>query len=398
MSTSSKTSDLLTDPQSLMLLSAAILMITANNAISPALPGLEAQFQDTPHAGLIIRFLVSAPSLTVAIFAPFTGRLVDSLGRRPILAAGAALFAFAGCAGAVLPELWMILGSRLLLGVAVAMIMTAQSALIGDRYAGGARNRFVGLQTSVRNFGGLAFILIAGQLASLSPRLPFLVYGLGALQLPLYLLVLKAPDRELAATGTTGNAGPIHWPHLLGISAAAMTTTLLFFVMPTQTAFLAQSLGLDPARSTGWVLGALMVAGGPAALGYATLVTRIGRSRVLALGYLAMAAGFALLRTGQMLPDLMIAAALIGAGYGLVTPAFLPMVLDRTHASRRGVAAGVLTTGLYFGQVLSPFVSQPVVQVFGWSVLLSGTALILLGLAAITCLMQWLPTERQRQT
>ena len=80
----------------------------------------------------------------------------------------------------VLPDLPTIFLSRLVLGIAVALIMTAQTALVGDYFSGEDRNALTGLQISARNFGGLVFISLAGWAATLSPRLPFAIYGLAA--------------------------------------------------------------------------------------------------------------------------------------------------------------------------------------------------------------------------
>ena len=117
------------DPRTYALLLAATLTVMSNATISPALPGIQEQFSSTPDAALLTRLLVTAPSLTVALLAPFAGLLADRLGRRTELLLGVALYALAGTAGFWLGNLHLILASRLLLGVAVALIMTSQTAL-----------------------------------------------------------------------------------------------------------------------------------------------------------------------------------------------------------------------------------------------------------------------------
>lgn len=368
-------STLLRDPAAISLLIAGVLLITANNTISPALSGLEAQFADTPNAGMMIRFLVPAPSLTVALFAPFIGRLVDSIGRRPMLAAGVALFALTGGAGALLPELWMILAARLLMGVAVAMVMTAQAALIGDYFAGHRRSAFMGMQMSAKNFGGLIFIALSGWIAGISPRLPFLIYAAAILVLPLVWIAFrdKAPGAEPMNTGNpTAGDHPAtirtSWkPAVIGIAALQAAATVIFFFMPTQTPFYAEHLGLPPASTTSWTLGSAMFIGGIVALSFAKLSDRFAPATVLALAFAMMAAGFASFQMASGLPLLMLAGALLASGYGLVMPSLMAVVLNITPAAHRGLGVGMLTTGLYLGQVVSPFVSQPMIATLGWS-------------------------------
>ena len=163
------------DRRAIALLMAASLTTMANATIAPALPGLERLFADDPNAALLTRLLVPAPSLGVAIFAPLAGIAADRAGRRPLLLFGVILFVMSGSAGLVLPDLPTVFASRLVLGIAVALIMTAQTALIGDYFTGDDRNALTGLQISARNFGGLVFILTAGWVATLSPRLPFAI-------------------------------------------------------------------------------------------------------------------------------------------------------------------------------------------------------------------------------
>src|SRR5689334_16693456 len=87
------------DPRAIALLMAASLTTMANATISPALPGLARLFVDDPNTAMLVRLLVPAPSLSVALCAPFAGLVADRWGRRPLLLVGVTLFVIAGCAG-----------------------------------------------------------------------------------------------------------------------------------------------------------------------------------------------------------------------------------------------------------------------------------------------------------
>lgn len=152
---------LLQDMRAVALFLASTLTILSNILISPALPAIEQAFSDTENVELIVRMLVTAPSLLVAIFAPFAGALADRFGRRRQLLIGMFLFAIAGSAGLWLNSLTAILISRLLLGIAVAFVMTAQISLIGVYFSGALRARFMGMQMAITNLSGLFFVLFA---------------------------------------------------------------------------------------------------------------------------------------------------------------------------------------------------------------------------------------------
>jgi len=379
------------DLRAVALLMASTLKIMANATISPALAGLAASFAATAHAGLLTRLLVPAPSLSVILLAPVAGLLADRYGRRPLLLWGIVLFVIAGTSGLYLPDLPSILGSRLLLGVAVAVVTTAQTALIGDYFSGDRRSTFLSWQVAATNFGGFFFIVLAGMLAGVSPRLPFAVYGLAALCLPfVWIAIVREPSRPAHAArppetrnGSAGNWGLA----IFGVTALTLATVMLFFMMPTQLPFFTESLGLDSASWTASALGTLTLTGGFAALGLGRILVLLGLARTYALGYAMMALGFGLLSAGPASQVLLLATAAIGAGYALVMPNFVIQALRAAPAWRRGFVSGIVTTGMFSGQLISPLVSTPFAHGVGFEATFAGTCLILAVMAAAALLV-----------
>lgn len=375
------------DRRAIALLMAASLTTMANATIAPALPGLERLFADDPNAALLTRLLVPAPSLSVAICAPLAGIAADRIGRRKLLLFGVLLFVVSGCAGLVLPDLPTIFASRLVLGVAVALIMTAQTALIGDYFSGDDRNALTGLQISARNLGGLVFILTAGWVATISPRLPFVIYGLAAAFLPLMWLVIVDPQRLSPATRPAQvRAGDDRSPWRLLFASLVLlqaVTNMIFFIMPTQLSFFLDARGYDSAIMTGSALGVLMLSGGGFALLYPRIQRAVGYAGIFALGYGAMALGFLLLVTASTTPSIFGAVAAIGAGYALVSPSFVALALNLAPTRKRGLAGGILTASIFIGQFCSPLLSTPLIAGYGYASLFGGTAVLLSFMAAI---------------
>ena len=325
------------DSRAVALLMAATLTVMPNATISPALPGLQRLFADESHAAMLTRLLVPAPSLSIALLAPLAGLAVDRFGRRSLLLAGILLFVVSGSAGLYLPDLPTIFVSRIVLGIAVAFIMTAQTALIGDYFTGETRTALTGLQISARNFGGLVFILLAGSVAAISPRLAFGVYGLAVLVLPLTWLAIVEPRRtsprqQVGQETLTGEQGRWRLP-FLGLVALQSITNMFFFIMPTQLPFFLEDQGYDSAALTGLTLSGLMLTGGCLALLYARIQRAIHYAGVFALGYAAMAAGLIvgppggrLHHTWRQIADARLLAAATLAG------------LDEDHAGEEAVS------------------------------------------------------------
>ncbi len=378
------------DPRAIALLMAATLTVMANATISPALAGLERMFRDDPNVLWLSRLLVSTPSLTVIICAPLAGVIADRYGRRPLLLAGVLLFAVMGSAGMILPDLMSILMSRLGLGIAVAMVMTAQTALMGDYFVGSQRSSLIGLQTSARNFGGFVFISMAGLLAVSSPRLPFAIYGLALLMVPFLWRYISEPMKHSAAAKKATGAesdGPSAWAWLLAMLALLqMVTNMIFFLMPTQLPFFLDAQGYDSASMTGAALGTLMLSGGTAALLYGRVKARLGYSGMFTLAYGFMAVGLMLL-TFQETWGVFLGTASVGTGYALAMPNFPAIALQVAPGSRRGLAGGALTSSVFLGQFLSVFVSIPLIAAVGFAGTFQIVATALICLASIGLLV-----------
>ncbi|AHG18576.1 MFS transporter [Chania multitudinisentens RB-25] len=366
------------DQRAIALLMAASLTVMANATISPALAGLEAAFSGNPNAGMLTRLLVPAPSLSIVLCAPFAGIFADRFGRRGMLLVGVLLFIITGSAGLYLPSLPAIFASRLALGVAVALIMTSGTALIGDYFTGDQRNDLVGLQVSARNFGGFLFISLAGYMAAISPRLPFAIYGLAVFFLPLMWVAITEPDRPASRARMPGNHGHPAWkPLIFTLAILQMMTNMIFFVMPTQLPFFFNAQGYNSAMMTGSTLGVLTLAGGCAALLYARIKRTIGFLGNYTLGYAMMAFGFTLINSGVKPWVIFIGAAAIGAGYATVSPNFVAIALNLVPEQHRGLTGGILTTSIFTGQFLSPLLSIPLISIFGYDETFYGISLLL---------------------
>jgi MFS family permease len=373
------------DPRAMALMMAASLTVMTAATISPALPGLERQFAGNETHAFLIRLLVPAPSLAVVLVAPWCGAIADRSGRRRMLLAGLILFIISGSAGLVLPTLPLIMVSRLCLGVALAMIMTAQSALIGDYFSGRTLHAISSGQVSARNFGGLVFIVIAGLLAAVDPRLPFAVYVLPALALPFFWRVIVDPPAGIPAEpNSTSSASGRLQPIVYLLAFGQMVITMLFFVMPTQLPFFLSGQGYASPAATGAALGTLMLAGGGAALCYPRLRAAIGHAGNWACGFGLMATGFATLVTIKAGMAVFFGCAAIGAGYALAIPGFIALSLGVSPPDRRGKTGALLTASVFLGQFLSPLISSPAIIEWGWRVCGIGLAAVLGVLALIS--------------
>ena len=289
--------------------------------------------------------LSMAPVLAAALKAPLAGLLIDHRGRRAVLMVGLVLYALAGTVGPYLDGFAAVFASRLMLGVGVAGILTGQGALIGDYFAGAARDRLLGYAVAASAVAASAFMLLSVVLVGLDPRLPF---ALSALPVLSRLLPEPAarPSSDMGAAGWHGTVALM--------SVVALLTWLIFEGSQTLLKFRAAEIGAG-AGLLGNVISGLTLGVVASALAFGGLVRRVGRVRLAMAGYVLAAVGLWLATLDGGAASFLLGAVLAGLGLGLCLPGLLATTLDAAPARRRGLAVGwVIGAGL-LGALLSPF-------------------------------------------
>lgn len=373
------------------LLIASSLTVMAGATIAPALPAMRAHFGDADPTGLLVRLVLTLPALVIAFVAPFAGYLVDRFGRRTLLAAAIVLYAVAGASGLVLNSLLAILAGRAMLGLAVAFIMTAATALIADIYLGASRARFMGLQAGSMALGGVVFLMLGGTLADVSWRAPFFVYLLALVVLP-GVLMLREPARETSTTaaGTPDVAIPMRL--LAGLYAIAFVGMATFYMLPTQVPFLIERQVGAGGFATGAALATATLTAACASFTYGRLRARAGHITITALLFAVMGVGYVSTGLATSYITLVAALAVVGIGAGLIMPNLNVWLSAAVPPAVRGRALGGLTTAVFLGQFISPIASQPVALRFGLpAAFVAAGAIMIAGAAGLLTLRNSLP-------
>jgi len=356
------------------LLLTGTLTIMAGSTISPALPALADHFQDSPNVAYLSRFLITLPSIVIAIFAPLAGLVIDRFGRKRLLIAGITLYGFAGAAGLILDSLSGILVSRALLGVSVAAVMTVSSTLMGDYFSGRVRERFMGFRQGFIQFGGVVFLSLGGLLATIDWRAPFLVYLLAFAILPLAIIFLFEPDGDLVKRDT--DTAPREQPPYLMIG-------MLYGIMgPTQLPFFLRDVGVGNPAVAGLAMALISLASASVSMfAFAWFRRVFQRDTIFVIAFMGFGVSYWLMSMLTTVTPILFALVLTGASLGLLFPNLSLWVLDIAPDWVRGRILGGLATSIFVGHFLSPVVSQPIAETWNLRVAYAvlGTAMILVG-------------------
>jgi len=323
------------------------------------------------------------------------GLLSDRLGRsRPyLLGMGLAVASTAGYLAA--DGFWLLVFSRVLWGMAFALIHVGGAAIMLDLSTEENRGRTIGGYQAMARLGTLLGLLLSGFLtdwigyrATLALYVPLAVLGLG-----IAVLVLRgwrppraspAPAERGSRPGTLAVLRRLD-PRLLAPAYVNFTT---FFAM---SGLLASTLGMQLASlagSAGWLIpvasltGALLavrhVAGMVEAPLAGYLLDRVGDRRPIAgAGVLVTLLGFAILVKGGSVEWVIAGVVLAAMGEALILPSVVVWTGDSAPPAHRGVVMGGLATAGDLGSALGPLVGYGLFATGGMGVAYAlGTGLL----------------------
>ena len=375
-------------PIKVTLLLTSTLTVMSGATIAPSLPAMQEYFANVENSGLLVRLVLTIPALFIAIGGLFADRLIERLGRKPLLIASTLIYGIAGGSGFILNSLETILIGRAILGISVAGVMTGVTALIADYYTGQKRTNFMGLQAAFMGLGRVVFLSVGGFIANLNWRFPFLIYLSAWIILLAIALTLHEPKREAnnqtkdssLVTQTQPNMPMVVLAMIYGIALFYM---LAFYLIPVQLPFYLQTLSNSSASAIGLAIAASTLASAIASLRYGFVKERLGFVSIVVLAFAIAAVGYLIIGIAGSYNIVLIGLITAGLGFGLLMPNLNVWLSSIIPNALRGKALGGLTTFFFLGQFLSPIVLQPITSAIGLGKTYSFTGAALLMVALV---------------
>lgn len=372
--------------QGLLLVAIAWLAPIGSTLFAPVLPHMIEHFSAVPHASLLAPVALVTPALLVALLAPVAGILSDRFGRRRLLMAALALYAGAGVSPYWIDNLYVIILTRMVVGIAEAGVMTVSTALICDYFTGDRRSHWLSVQFGSASLVAIFCFALAGFLGSFDWRAPFLAYGVTALFIPLVLVLLFDPVHIAEPEhGAVVETERLLSARFVGCLVLTLFCGVLLYVTPVHISLVLSERGISDPQMLGFAsaIGAIGAVAG-AALFRVLSRRAIGALLTCALGLQTI--GYGLLYTQPSLAGTVVGMFVNNIGCGISLPLVLALTMSKLPEAYRGRASGIWTSMLFIGQFSCPLMIGAASAAAGGMVATMGVLTSVTGIAAVLLL------------
>jgi multidrug resistance protein len=306
--------------------------------------------------------LVASFSLAQLVCSPFTGRLSDRFGRKPVLLASLVGTAVGSLLTGLATSVWLLFVARIVDGASGASVSVAQAS-VTDVAPPEERPRLLGLLGAAFGVGFALGPAIGGVAALVDHRLPFLVAAAIA-GINAAVAVRRLPETNPAHTRAVGGHAAVSpvvdaetepsllW-RLLGVSFLSLVAFAAFEATFSLLADVRFGLSESATYAVFFVIGIVLVTVQGGAVH--TVVTRLGTASSIRLALALNGAGLVLLAPPEGGWWLLVPAlGLLCVGQGVLSPTLSAMVAGRARHGERGQALGLQQAAGGLARVAGP--------------------------------------------
>jgi MFS family permease len=331
----------------------------------PVIPAMVQAFSGEEGAAFGVSLAVTLPTLAIALAGMLLGMVGDRIDRRRLLVAGIAVFALAAPMPLWIDSLWLLIGSRFILGLALGAMTVAAVGLVGDYFSGARRAFWLSAQGSFPAAATIVGALLSGALGQYGWRTPFLLLLVG-IPLLCAVFILRGPAMTPVAYGETPPAGPgkaaFEWRPLLSIFVLTIVASFMMFAPAYEFGYVVLEQQVTSTVLPG-VMTAVLGAGAVMGALAPTALRKTPPERQLALYFMVCAAGQLTVALSVTSVGWVAGAAIIGLAQGAIVPVLSMWLLDRVDEAGRGRAVSVFQTVLYVSQFSTPHLARMVALV-----------------------------------
>lgn len=337
-----------------LLCLSSVLFMASFNMIIPELPAFLTALGGEQYLGLNI-FLFTLMALASR---PFSGRLVDSIGRVPVMIFGALMSSACGLFYPFVGSLFAYFALRTVHGMSTGFKPTGTTAYLADVVPAQRRGEALGYLGMSGSMGMAAGPAVGGWVAKVwsQEAMFFLSSGVALLSVVVLLGMSETlKNRQRFRLGLLRvPLNEIVEPRLLGIASIMFLICIPFGAVLTITPDLSDHLGIT---NRGAFMTVFVVCSFVVRFLAGRASDRLGRKVVLQVGIITLIAAMILLSLATNKWLFFGSAAIYGIAVGINAPTIFAWTVDLSLEAKRGLAMATLYIGLELGIGLGALIS-----------------------------------------
>lgn len=351
------------------IFSVAMMTVLGASLISPALPSISKHFYYVENIELLSGLVLTIPALSTAMFSPLAGYLMDKFGKLIFLYPATVLWILTGFIAYFIDNIYLLLLSRFILGIATAFITTAASALLGDYYGVGAgrKDRALSLQGLILAFGGALMTVIGGFLASFSWNYVFIVYLSGFIIFFFCIFYLFEPrvNKNKKALREGKHKQKIDYKPFIPVYFMGFFIIMIYYLISVQFPhYIQHHLKLD-AKYIGLAMATSAISYGIFSFLYKDIVKILDIKKIYIYSLLLQSFSFLMVYISDNFYISILSLFIFGGAGGLIIVNNSAYLLGLAPSYAKARIYSILASCMFLGQFISPFITTPLTQNFG---------------------------------
>ncbi|WP_283679614.1 MFS transporter [Lentilactobacillus sp. Marseille-Q4993] len=349
------------------------LLLTSAYAIQGALPQLKAALGVSQTQ---VEYLATVPSFAVTIFVILSPIISQAfkLSDKRMIQIGLTIVGIAGIIPFFISNYWVILASRLILGVGLGIYNSQAIALISIWYDGNTRSQMLGWRAAAEQLGQAGTLLVAGSLLMFGWHTPFLVYALAFAALAFFSLRVPDDNEEEVVEETADvDDAPIatdNYPSKINPAVWLLVAFAFFLVvdfvgMENRFSSLAVAINGNGYSGASMFLSLMLVGATLGGMTYGWFQKAFGFATVY-IGLVLMAiSSFMFGFAGTNFTVMVVGLLLIGFPLQLVSPFIFNLLPKFAPLKQQSLVTSLVLIGFNLGSFLSPSMAALINSVFG---------------------------------
>ena len=322
--------------------------------IIPELPEYLTRLGGAEHKGLIIALF----TITAMVSRPFSGKLSDTIGRVPVMMAGAVVCFFCSLMYPILTTVSAFFLLRLVHGFSTGFTPTGQTTYLADIIPAEKRGEAIGILGTAGTLGMALGPAIGGFIANWY-GLPFMFYTSSFCGLVSFLILLKMKEtlqekRPFSIAAIRVSRKDLFEPNVIVPCAVMVLIAYAYGTIFTIIPDFSNHLGV---ANKGLVFTFITVSLLIVRLLAGKASDRYGRVPVLLISVFFLVVSLVIISLANNVVMLMLGASLYGLSHGATSPTLLAWAADLSDEQHKGRGIGSLYICMEFGIGLGAFSS-----------------------------------------